>query len=63
MATDDGVTTERLPGVRVGAFGSTAVDGGVNTGVVSDSGAVADGVGSGTTVAAGRNKNTFNIKF
>lgn len=56
MAADDGVRTGRLPGVTVGAVGSTSVDGGVNAGVVSDSGAVADGVGSGTTVAAERNQ-------
>lgn len=55
MAADGGVRTGRLPGVAVGVSEPTSGDGGVNTGVVSDSGAGLDGVGSGTTVPDKKN--------
>lgn len=69
----DGVRSGRLPEVPIGVSEPeptsgdggdggpepTSGDGGVNPGVVSDSGASPDGVGSGTTGAAQRNKFFF----
>lgn len=63
----DGVRSGRLAGVPVGVpepepTSGDGEDGGVNPGVVSDSGASPDGVGWGTTGAAQRNK-IFYVKM
>lgn len=68
----DGVRTGRLPVVTVGALESTVGDGGVKSGVVSDSGACAGAVGSeteegtvgsGTEEAAQENKLIYDISI